>query len=243
MKPLEVLIIDDEPIARDILEEYVRRIPSLHLAGTCRNALEAQSMLATKDVQLLLIDINMPHISGIDFVRTLKHPPMVIFTTAYAEYAVQSYELDAIDYLLKPISFERFFMAIGKVVNQRREMPLPTAVDHAPQTSDGDVMFVKSGGKLIRVDLSKLWLVEALKDYMKLYVGTEKIIVYGTMKSMESQLSAMPAFLRISKSCIVHLHYITEIEGNAITVGDKQVVIGPTYKDRVTEVLNSYKML
>ncbi len=242
MKTLAVLIVDDEPIARDILEGYVQQIPGLSVAGKCKNAFEAQEALGSTPVDVMLLDINMPLISGIDFLKSVKRPPAVIFTTAYAEYAVQSYELNAVDYLLKPIAFDRFFAAITKAMNlykgQYQSLPEPLT-----NTSGENVMFVKANGKLVKIDLGKLWLVEGLKDYLKLYVGDEKLVVYSTMKNMEEQLAFLPNFLRVSKSNIVNIRYITEIEGNAIRLNGHDVVIGPTYKDKVGQILSNYKML
>lgn len=242
MKPLTVLIVDDEPIARDILEGYVNQVPGLLLAGKCKSAFEAQAVLGSTHIDVLLLDINMPLINGIDFLKSIKHPPAVIFTTAYAEYAVQSYELNAVDYLLKPIAFERFFAAITKVMNQHRVTPANQVPEPAGKAGE-NVMFVKANGKLVKIDLGKLWLVEGLKDYLKLYVGDEKLVVYSTMKNMEEQLAFLPNFVRVSKSNIVNIRYITEIEGNAIRLNGQDVVIGPTYKDKVAQILSSYKML
>jgi DNA-binding LytR/AlgR family response regulator len=242
MRPLEVLIVDDEPIARDILEGYVYQLPGLHLAGKCKSAFEAQAALGSTPIDVMLLDINMPLINGMDFLKSIKHPPAVIFTTAYAEYAVQSYELNAVDYLLKPIAFERFFAAITKVMNQHRVAPASQVPEPANNAVE-NVMFVKANGKLVKIDLGKLWLVEGLKDYLKLYVGDEKLVVYSTMKNMEEQLAFLPNFVRVSKSNIVNIRYINEIEGNAIRMNGHDVVIGPTYKDKVGQILSSYKML
>jgi len=243
MKPLEVLIVDDEPIAGDILQEYVNRIPGLHLAGVCRNAFEAQQMLAKKQIDLLLLDINMPHLSGIDFLRSVKHPPMTIFTTAYAEYAVQSYELNAVDYLLKPVAFERFFTAVSKAMNLIADNKTPAQPEPAANGGGENVMFVKTNGKLVKIELGKLWLGEALGDYLRMFVDEEQLVVYSTMKNMESQLSFLPAFVRINKSSIVNIRYVTEIEGNAVKIKGQHYIIGPTYRDKVNKVLESYKML
>ncbi|MBN9485280.1 MAG: hypothetical protein BGO70_02365 [Bacteroidetes bacterium 43-93] len=243
MKPLDVLIIDDEPLARDVLEGYINQIPGLQLAGKCKDAFEAQQMLMSRQVDLLLVDINMPRINGIDFLKSLRQLPYIIFTTAYAEYAVQSYELNAVDYLLKPIAFERFFTAIGKVMNLARNAKQADISESPAGRSEENVMFIKANGKLVKIDLNKLWLVEGLKDYMKLYVDSESFVVYNTMKNIESQLMALPQFIRINKSNIVNLKYISEIEGNAIKIKDKQFVIGPTYKDKVSMILDRYKMM
>lgn len=243
MKPLEVLIIDDEPLARDVLEGYINQIPGLQLVGKCKDAFEAQQVLMSKPIDLLLVDVNMPRINGIDFLKSLRQLPYVIFTTAYAEYAVQSYELNAVDYLLKPIAFERFFTAIGKVMNLARNAKQPDIAEGSAGRDEENVMFIKANGKLVKIELNKLWLVEGLKDYMKLYVGDESFVVYSTMKNIENQLIVLPQFIRINKSNIVNLKYISEIEGNAIKLKDRQFVIGPTYKEKVSAILDRYKMI
>ena len=244
MKPIEVLIIDDEPIAQDILESYVQKIPGLTVAGKCKNALEAFSMINKNRIDLLLIDINMPEISGIDFLKSLKNPPLVIFTTGYSEYAVESYELNAIDYLLKPVSFERFLKAINKATDiLQASQPIIPSSSAPASDANTSVLFVKSNGKLLKIDLKELWLVEGLKDYLKLHTDKGKIIVHSTMKNFEEQLAHMPNFIRVSKSNIININYISEIEGNVIRLKDQQATIGGTYKENVHKVLNNYKLL
>jgi DNA-binding LytR/AlgR family response regulator len=243
MRITEVLIVDDEPLAQDILEAYVLKTPGLHIAGKCKNALEAFSYINKHQIDLLLIDINMPEISGIDFLKSLKHPPMVIFTTAYSEYAVESYELNAVDYLLKPVSFERFLKAINKATEllQNDSEPIPNA-PATPSLAD-NVLFVKSDGKLLKIDITQLWLIEGLKDYLKLHTESGKIIVHSTMKNFEDQLAQLPYFVRVNKSYIINIKYITEIDGNMIRLKDQHIPIGSTYKDEVHKLFDNYKLL
>ena len=240
---IQVLIADDEPIARDILETYILKIPGLAVAAKCRNALEAFSVLNQQKVDLMLLDINMPEVTGINFIKSLKNPPLVIFTTAYSEYAVESYELNAVDYLLKPISIERFIKAIDKV---RVQLQLPAAggATDAPAASlsGSNLLFVKSEGKLVKIDLSQLWLVEGLKDYLRLWTDAGRIVVHTTMKNFEDQLAAFPMFIRINKSYIININYVSEIDGNAIKVKDQSVVIGSTYKDEIHALFAKMKL-
>jgi DNA-binding LytR/AlgR family response regulator len=245
MNPIKVLIVDDEPLARDIMESYIQKIPGLEVAGRSSNALEAFSMLNKQQIDLLLIDINMPEISGIDFIKSLKQPPLLIFTTAYSEYAVESYELSAIDYLLKPISFDRFLKAINKAVALLQNKPeQPTSHTTTPTSALGDNMiFVKSDGKLLKIDITQLWLIEGLKDYLKLHTDSGKIIVHSTMKNFEEQLAQFPFFVRVNKSYIINIKYITEIDGNMIRLKDQHIPIGNTYKDDVHKLFDSYKLL
>ena len=237
-KPLiKVLIVDDEPIARDILESYLKDLPDFELAGKCKNALEAFKSINLQPIDLILLDINMPEISGMDLLRTLKTPPAVIFTTAYSEFAVESYELEVMDYLLKPISKERFLKALARVKASKKQIsaanPLISASEAEP------LMFVRSEGKWIKVDLNKLYFVEGLKDYIRLWTSEEKIIVHSTMKSFEEQLSSYPNFRRIHKSYIVNLDFISEADTNFVKVKEQQLSIGNTYKEEMAGFFNS----
>lgn len=245
MNTLKVLIVDDEPLARDVIESYVLKIPELQLCGTCANALEAFSALNKQHIDLLLIDINMPEITGPDFIRSLKEPPLVIFTTAYSQYAVESYELNAVDYLLKPISFDRFLKAIHKVTDLLQKKAETTTVAHNPSnaTFGDNVLFVKSDGKYMKVDVSQLWLIEGLKDYLKLHTDSGKIIVHSTMKNFEEQLANNTAFVRVNKSYIINMKFITEIDGNMIRIKDQHIPIGNTYKEIVHKLFDNHKLL
>jgi len=239
----KVLIVDDEPLAQEILEAYINKIPGLEIAGKCKNALEAFSVLNKQEINLMLLDINMPEISGIEFLRTLKKPPMTIFTTAYSEFAVESYELDAVDYLVKPISFERFLKAINKATELLHAAKGGNAPAVTMSNTGESLLFVKSEGKLVKIDLSKLWFVEGLKDYVRFWTETGKVIVHATMKSIEEQLSGVNYFVRVSKSYIVNINCIKEIDGNTIRIKEQEVIIGSTYRDEINKLFNSYKLL
>jgi len=236
---MQLLIVDDEPLAQEVLESYVHKIEGLTIAGICSNALEAFSALNHKHVDLMLLDINMPEISGLDFLRSLKNPPPVIFTTAYSEFAVASYDVEAIDYLVKPIPFDRFLKAIRKV--QERTKPLQPAV--VPAGNEVPILFVRSEGRLIRIDFEKIWFVESLKDYVRFWTDTGKIVVHSTMKNIAEQLSGKPAFVRISKSYVVNLHFVHEIDGHSVRIKDQSIAIGSTYRDAVHELFSRYKLL
>ena len=247
MPPLRVLIVDDEPLAHELLEKYTQQCPGIELAGHCWNALEAFSMLHRGGIDLLLLDIKMPEISGIEFLRKMKDPPMVIFTTAYAEHALESYELNALDYLLKPFSQERFDKAIAKAreYHALRSSPaaeIPLLADPVQAVAQ-DILFVRSEGKLVKIELEKLQVIESLKDYLQLRLEKERIIIHGTMKSMEDQLAHIRSFLRVNKSFMVNLRYITEVDGNLIRVGEYSVPIGKTYLNKVHEIFNKRKLL
>lgn len=235
---LQVLIIDDEPLAQEVLQTYLQKIPGLEVAATCGNALEAFGVLNSRQVDLMLLDINMPEITGMAFLRSLKNPPPVIFTTAYSEFAADSYELDAIDYLVKPVAFDRFLKAIRKAQEAiRPAVPVP------PAATDAGIMFVRAEGRLVKIDLAQLWMVEGLKDYVILWTGSGRVVVHHTMKHLEEQLTVRPQFLRVHKSYIINLRYVTEVDGNAIRIRDQSIAIGNTYRDAVHAVFNSYKLL
>lgn len=237
-----VLIVDDEPIACDILEQHLNKMEGYSIAGKCKNVLEAFSIINRRKVDILLLDINLPEISGIDFLKTLKNPPLVIFTTAYSEYALQSYDVDAVDFLLKPIPFPRFMKAMNKasaILNPSSAPPAETPVKNAEQ----EVMFVRSGGKWIKIDLLKLWFVEGLKDYIRLWTDEGRITVHSTMANFEEQLLAYKRFVRVHKSYIVNMDYILELDGNSIKIKDQLIGIGQTYRQQVQKVFEAYKFL
>lgn len=239
---LKILIAEDEPLAREILEGYVSRIPGLEIVASCKNALDAFSILSKQPVDLLLLDINMPEVNGIELLKTLKNPPPVIFTTAYPEFAVESYDLNAIDYLIKPIPFERFLKAISKARSAMR----PSHYDNSnafAASADQDILFVKSDGKLVQIDLNRLLFVEGLKDYLKLWIESRNLVVYGTMKNMEEQLKKRSEFIRVNKSYVINLRYISEVEGNVIRINEHSIPIGNTYVNEVREVLNKFRIL
>ncbi len=245
MEKIRLIIVDDEPIAQDILATYVAKNPALELAGKCKNALEAFSFLSKNTVDVMLLDINMPEISGLELLRTLKDPPLVIFTTAYAEFAVESYELNAVDYLLKPFSLERFQKAILKAADiiQSKNPALATQISQSETTAHSTDIFVKSEGKLLKINLQELWLIEALKDYVKLWVGAERIIIHSTMKNMEDQLSHFNHFVRVNKSYIINTKFISAIDGNCIIIREQKIPVGSTYKDVLPNLLQQYRLI
>lgn len=251
MHVLNTLVVDDEPLAHDLLENYIVKTPGLKLSGHCWDVMEAFKALYTGEIDLILLDIKMPDINGMDFLKKLKDAPLVIFTTAYTEYAVESYELNAVDYLVKPFSYERFSKAVNKAIAVKYG-EYKTAPDVQPPQASGtpaihpaveDVLFVRSEGKLVKINLDKLTYIESLKDYLQLFLGKERYIVHGTMKNLEEQLKGIPSFVRISKSHIVNLQYITEVDGNMIRLGNIAIPIGKTYKEHIHQYLNRFKLI
>jgi len=244
IQTIKVLIVDDEPLAREIMTTYIMKIPGLEIVGDCKNALQAFSVLSKQQVDIMLLDINMPEINGIEFLKTIKDPPCIIFTTAYSEFAVESYEYNAVDYLLKPISFERFLKAINKTVELIQPLDTETSSQSTIQTTGNEnIIFVKSDGKWIKVDISKVWFIEALKDYLRLWTDSGKIIIHSTMKNFEEQFAQIPFFIRVHKSYIINMNYISEIDGNTIRIKDQAITIGNTYKEEISKIFNGYKLL
>jgi DNA-binding LytR/AlgR family response regulator len=216
---LNVLIVDDEPLALDVLETYISQMPDLRLVKRCSNALEANEALKSHQIDLMFLDIQMPQLTGIDFVKTLSDPPMIVFTTAYPNYAIQGFDLNALDYLLKPISLERFMKAVNKAVEQAE---LANADHHAsnaaPAVNDGlDFFFVKADKKLVKVNFDDIIYIEGLKDYVIIRLIQGRVITLQTMKNLEDRLPKN-LFRRIHRSFIVAMDKVMAIEGNMVEV-------------------------
>jgi len=233
------LIIDDEPLAQRVIEKYAQDIPFLEIAGKCNQAVEAIEILHQKQIDLLFLDINMPKLSGIDFLKTMKHPPLVIITTAYAEFALEGYELDVVDYLMKPFAFDRFVKAVHKVQDILEVKMAPEeqsgSSDYAPEEQ---FIFVKSGKKTFKVNLNDLMYVEALGDYVKIYTHERMIVSYQSLKNIESILPSN-RFPRVHKSYLISLSKVELIEGNQVRIGDKFIPIGSNYKMEFEKLIRS----
>ncbi len=219
---MNCIIIDDEVLARKLLTDYISKVDSLQVVAQLENPLQAQTILATQKIDLLFIDINMPGITGIDFLKTLKEKPLTILTTAYSEYAIQGYELDVIDYLLKPISFERFYQAVNKATDYLRHCNILSR-----QQSDfagNGYFYVKSDYKIMRIDFKDILFIEGLREYVQVYTETQKIITHITMQKL-TEILPYEDFFRIHKSHIVNMKKVKEIEGNILKIGDHKLVI------------------
>lgn len=238
MEKIRCLAVDDEPLALDILAKYINQMPSLTLVGTCTDALEALSLVQQGKIDLVFVDIQMPSLTGIQFLRVVNGKCKAILTTAYAEYAMEGYELDVIDYLLKPISFERFLKAVQKAsgrlqantVTSNKPIETPTSVDIKLQTTEPqlDFIFVKTEYKIIKLNLSSILYIEGLKDYVSIYTTDERILSLQTMKKME-ELLPDNRFVRVHKSYIVSLEKINSIERQRIFIGRNTIPIGESY--------------
>ncbi|GAB3813126.1 LytR/AlgR family response regulator transcription factor [Pontibacter rugosus] len=229
---IRCLAIDDEPLALDIIESYVSKLPFLQLVKTCSSATEAMQVLQEEQVDLIFLDIEMPELTGIQFLNILKHQPLVIFTTAYPDYALEGFNQDAVDYLLKPIPFDRFLKAVTKAQErlQRDKGKNSSAPTPAP-THEQDFMFVKADYKTIRVDFKDILWIEGLKDYIIIQIKEQKIITLLSMNKMMEKLSDAK-FLRVHRSFIVSLQKIDSIEKSRIRIGSKEIPIGEVYKEQ-----------
>jgi DNA-binding LytR/AlgR family response regulator len=237
---LNCIIVDDEPMARKVLEEYIEDISFLHIVGKAENPVKASILLNSHKIDLMFLDINMPRMTGIDFLRNTAGLPMTILTTAYTEYAIDGFELDVIDYLVKPFSAERFLKACIKA-KEFFELSNKTSGDLNGNPLN-DYFFVKCDGKIEKIFYSELLYVQAMLNYVVLHTENKKMIVYLTMKGLEEQLPAA-IFLKIHKSTIVNITKIKSIEGNEIDLGKARVQISQNLHDLVMKGILRGKMI
>lgn len=225
---LACLIVDDEPVARKGLVDYVADIDFLHLVAECENPMKASRYLNEQQVDLIFLDIHMPKLTGIDFLKTLRNPPLIIFTTAFSEYAVEGYTLDIIDYLMKPITFDRFLRAAQKAheVHQLKYAP------PFPRELPPDYFFVKCDSKYEKVNFSDVTYVESLQNYVVIHTRNKKLITYLTLTGLENQLPK-EQFLKVHKSFLVSIPSIRAIDGNDILIGDARIPMSRNLKESV----------
>jgi DNA-binding LytR/AlgR family response regulator len=241
MQSLCCIIVDDEPIARNILLEYIQRDDRLQLAGSYATATDALREFNTKKPDLIFLDVKMPQISGFEMLRSIPHQPYVIFTTAFREFAVEGFDLNAIDYLLKPFPFERFLQAINKVyLLHSAEAKESAGNNHFDES--GKYFFVKSDGKFIRIDMDAIYYIEALKEYARIFTVDGNWVIYQTMQYLEEKLPA-ELFFRIHRSYIVALRHIKSIEGNFVVVNKTQLPISRYIKDQFMKSIAGNKLL
>lgn len=222
------LIVDDEPIARQIVEIYCGHLPDMEIVASCDNALEAKYVLQRGGIDILFLDINMPVLDGISFLKTLRHPPIIIFTTAYKEYALDAFDLAACDYLLKPFSLERFLIAVDKA--KERVKPLETVVAKAAEAETEAFTFIRSEGKIYKILFADLLYVEARGNQIKLVMDKTTLLSTMTFSAFEALLPK--SFLRLHRSFVVNKAKISHIEGNRVFVGEETAIpIGANYRE------------
>ena len=230
---IKCIIIDDEPLARKGLQGYIEKIDFLELVGVCEDAIQLNSLLKQQQADLLCLDIEMPYVTGIDFLKNTPNVPKVIFTTAYEQYAIKGYELDVLDYLLKPISFERFLKAANKAYDYFAGIATP----------QNNYLFIKTDNKLEKVNLQELLFVEAMENYVALYTSEKKLITHSTLKALQEKLP-MGQFIQPHKSYLVNIQYIQSIEGNILHVAGKyQIPISKYQKEEIMEKIVNNKLL
>lgn len=227
---MNYLIVDDEPQARKLLEVYMQGLPAFQLVKLCETALEAYEALHLHRIDLMFLDIKMPLVSGIDFLRSLKEPPMVILTTAYPKYALEGFELDVLDYLLKPIALPRLLQALEKA--QRRKQPVGLA---SPPAQNLLYLFLKTDHKLVKVNLVDIQLIEGMQNYVKVHLVDKILVAAYTMKTLEELLPASE-FLRVHRSFIVPIAAIKTINGNLIETAYRNVPIGMNYREAIRKL-------
>lgn len=232
---IKCLIVDDEPLALNIIKEYIHQVPQLQLVGTSTSAMQAFQILNQQSIDLLFLDIEMPEMNGINFIKSLAHPPAVILTTAYREYAIESYEIEVIDYLLKPISFSRFFKSINRYLKSSGEKQSQSTFGES-QASSGSI-YVYSNKKNIKVFFNDILYIESIKDYVRIHTPNNKIISKDTISRYEKLLPN--SFLRVHRSFIINSKKISAFTHHDIEIGQKEIPIGSSYKREVLERLKS----
>lgn len=239
---LKCLIVDDEPLALDVLETFVQRLDSLELVCRCNNAVEAYNCLQEQAIDLIFLDIQMPRLTGIEFLKSLPNPPKVIFTTAYRDYAVEGFELNAVDYLLKPFSFERFLKAVSKVAYPVQPVAPTTVVVPSEVSYKDAFIYLKADKKMVKIMLADILYIESLKDYIRVKTEAKEVISYQKISFLEEKLPK-DKFLRIHRSFIVAMEKVQAFSATSVELGKAEIPIGRFYKNEVLQVLGKNNLL
>jgi len=235
MKKFNVLIADDEFLARKLLQEYVQKIESLNLVDSCSDGIKAMEALKNNKIDILLLDIQMPDLTGLELLKTIDNQPAVILTTAYSEYAVDAFSLGVVDYLLKPFDFPRFLQAINKAIDSRpREVAEPDTISPA-----NDYIVVKADYKLYKVNICDILYIEGQHEYVTFHTKTKRITALYSLKNLEDMLPKNK-FVRVQKSFIVAFDYIEDVEKTTITVAGNKIPLGSSFRDELIERLNGF---
>jgi len=232
MKKTRCLLVDDEPLAIVLMQKHIGQLDFMEVAATCPNALKALEILKKTEIDLMFLDISMPAINGIDFLKMLRNPPKVIITTAFREYALDGYDLDIVDYLLKPITFDRFFKSIERYLRNSDQQIKPVSL----QSNEPSTLFIKSGYRNVRINIDDILYMESLKDYVKICTLTGEITTKYRISDMEGNLSDKN-FLRIHRSFIINFKHITAFTASDVEIGKTELPIGESYKEQVLRML------
>ncbi|MDX6746409.1 LytTR family DNA-binding domain-containing protein [Polaribacter sp. PL03] len=234
MNTVNCVIVDDEPVARKIIESFVAKIPNLILVKSCKNAMEAFEIVNSQHIDLFFLDINMPDVSGLSLAKSINQNSKIIFTTAYREYAIDGFDLQAVDYLLKPIAFDRFLQAVNKFF--QGISVIESDVKIVENTIKNDFVFVRSDRKMVKINFDEIFYIESLSDYIKIYVTDKIITTRETISNIETKLPAKN-FLRIHRSYIVNLNKAASYTNEFIEIGKNAIPISRTYKENVLKKL------
>ncbi len=229
---IKCLVIDDEPIARKGIIEHIEQVDFLSVVAECKNGVEAASLLKTESIDLIFLDIQMPQLNGIDFLKSLSNPPLVIFTTAYPQYAIEGFELEVLDYLLKPISFSRFFKAALKA-QEFLQKKSPTVIN-----ANTDFFFIKVNQKLEKITTAEIKYIESMSNYVVIHTALRKYVAYLTFKGIEEKLPG-DLFFRIHKSYIVNVQAVDAIDSNEILMGTLKLPLGKSYRDDIIKKIET----
>jgi DNA-binding LytR/AlgR family response regulator len=228
------IIIDDEPLARELIRTHIQKLENFEILAECGNAMEAMAALRNKQVNLIFLDIKMPQISGIDFLKTLKNPPKVIITTAYSQYALEGFELDVVDYLMKPVTFERFFKAVNKYFAVKS--PQDITLENENGFDEHAFIYVKENKKIIKIYLKEIHFIEGLNEYIRIHTDNRRVVVKSSLHAIESKLPP-EHFIRVHKSYIVSIPRIRAFNATTIELENAKVRIGRNYKNQVFSAL------
>ncbi len=230
---MRCIIIDDEPLAREGMKMNINEVPGLELVGEFEDAIKANEFLQKNDVDLMFLDIEMPGVSGLDFIRNLKKPPMVILATAYPQYAVEAYELDVLDYLVKPVKLERFIKAVSKA-DEYLKLSAETSV---VESIEENFIFIKSERKYVKINFDEIYFIEGLKDYVIVHASHGKYMTAMNVKTIHNKLPE-DVFYRTSKSFIININHISDIDGGYVNIKDSKIPIGRSYRDTFLDFVN-----
>ena len=238
---IRCVAVDDEMLALDLIGDNIKKVPFLELVQTCRSAIEAMEVLRNQPVDLLFLDIQMPDISGIQMLKSLRHKPLVIFTTAFSTYAKEGFDLDVIDYLLKPYSFERFLKSVNKVHEYMDLHDRAISQSSAKEiVAPPNYLFVKADYKLYKINLCDILYIEGLKDYVKIFITEKPIVTQMSMKTLEEKLPSHD-FIRVHRSFIVAFNKIDFVQKHMLTIGKKEIPISEHYRDQLFSIINREK--
>jgi len=228
------IIVDDEPLARELIRGYVKKLENFEIMEECSNAMEAMETLRKNNIDLMFLDIKMPQLSGLDFLKTLRNPPKVIITTAYSQYAIEGFELDVVDYIMKPVTFERFFKAVNKYFALRSSQDV--SVENENGISDHAFIYVKENKKIIKIYLKEIHFIEGLNEYIRIHTDNRRVVVKNSLQAIEKKLPP-EQFIRVHKSYIVSIPRIRAFNATTIELENAKVRIGRNYKNQVFNAL------